>query len=110
MAYKFINHVPTIKASNNANIPLALRFMVDNAHSLAYPNTPKDTGDLRNNVTKTVIGRKGIISWRMNYAKYQENKQYENYTTPGTGPKFAENAIHRTVGDADKFFKKAGIY
>ena len=110
MAYKYINNVPVIKASNNANIPLALRFMVDNAHSLAYPNTPKDTGDLRNNVMKTVIGRKAIISWVMNYAKYQENRQYQNYTTPGTGPAFAENAVRKTVSDADKFFRKAGVY
>lgn len=110
MAYKLTNNVAVIKASNDANIPLALRFMLDNAHSVAYPNTPKDTGDLRSNVTKNVIGRQGIISWRMNYAIYQEENQYTNYTTAGTGPNFAKNAVAETLDNADEFFRKARIY
>ena len=110
MAYKIIDNTSSIKATNNANIPLALRFMLENTHSLARPNTPKDTGDLRENVMKTVVGRRGIISWRMEYAIYQENNQYTNYTTTGTGPHFAENAVVETVDNADEFFKKARVY
>lgn len=110
MAYKYTSNVAKIKADNNSNIPLAIRFMLDNTHALALPKTPKDTGDLSKNVFKTVQGRRGIISWIMNYAIYQEDKQHVNYTTPGTGPHFAENSVKQTVAEADSFFRKARLY
>lgn len=110
MAYRIINRVPIIKTANQAAIPIAIRFMLENTHDLALPKTPRDTGDLSKNVSKVILGRRGIITWAMNYAIYQEKKQYSNYTTPGTGPHYAENAVQNTIDNADNFFRKARVY
>jgi hypothetical protein len=74
------------------NSSLALRFMLDDMHSIAEPKTPKDKGILRGNVLKTVSGLRGTIKWLAKYAIYQELKKFENYTTGGTGPHFAKNS------------------
>jgi len=88
---------------------LALRFMTDSIQDASLPKTPKDKGNLRQNVLKTVIGLRGTIKWGQKYASILENKQFANYTTAGTGPHYAENAVMKVVRNPSESFRKAGL-
>jgi len=109
MPIKSTNNTVYIKAKISANIPLALRLALDDIHRVADPVTPKRLGDLRSQVRKQVLGQRGSITWLSRHAIYQENKQYANYTTPGTGPGFARKSAISIVGEFDKYLKKAGL-
>ena len=86
-----------------------LRIFADDVVRIAEPKTPKDTGRLRADVIRQVLGLKGKIVWSKNYAGYQEVKQFKNYTTPGTGPHYAENAINKAVKRTPIIARKAGL-
>lgn len=91
------------------NAALAIRYMLDAIDFTANPRTPKREGNLRKDILKTVVGTKGSIKWQKNYAYFQEAKQHGRYTTPGTGPHYAENAVRQVVDHADVYFKKARL-
>lgn len=105
MSVRIEDNTVTITQKITKNCGIGLRKMLDDIHRASIPVTPKKTGDLRNRVKKQVLGLKSAISWEVNYAKYQEKKQFKNYTTPGTGPKFAERAVRRVVNKANDYFK-----
>lgn len=86
---------------------LAVRNMLEATHTAAKPKTPKEYGDLKDNVIKSVQGTTGTIVWMQDYAIYQENKRHDNYTTPGTGPHFAENAVREVSRNSNKYFHDA---
>jgi len=109
MSVKITSHTSEIVARVEANIPLAIRFLLDDIDSTAFPKTPKDKGNLRQDTIKTVIGKRGLIMWKKEYAIYQENKQYQHYTTPGTGPHFAENAVSSAVDRSEQHLRKARV-
>lgn len=82
-----------------------LRTAAEQIVQSSSPKTPRDKGNLRQDVLKTVSGLKGRIEWRKGYAEYQErgsrrdgSRRVKNYTTPGTGPHYAQNAVERIVG------------
>lgn len=58
---------------------------------------------------KQVLGLHGKVIWGKNYAGFQERKQYQNYTTAGTGPHFAENAVRTVAARADEHFRRAKL-
>lgn len=91
------------------NASVALRLMCDAVVVDSTPNTPQDKGNLRRDILKQVLGLSGKITWAKNYAVFQESKQYRSYTTSGTGPHFAENAVKKVVKDQDVYFRKAGL-
>lgn len=125
MSYKMEDNTTRIISETNQKESLAIRFMLDGVHKNATPNTPKKTGDLRRNVTKEVRGTRGRIKWEQNYAAPQEagvitirksggvvppgTYVFRNYTTPGTGKRFARNAIEKVVRDYRQYFRKAGL-
>jgi hypothetical protein len=109
MSVKVVDLTPQIQNHTRTQTSLALRFMVDDVDRIANPKTPKRFGNLRRDIFKQVIGQKGYIQWRKEYAIYQETKQYQNYTTPGTGPHFAENAVRKVVANAGSYFRKAKL-
>lgn len=109
MSVKVTSNVPQIKAEVNRNAALSLRFIVEDIQQISEPNTPMKTGDLRRNVLKQVLGLHGLIKWLKDYAIYQEAKQFTNYTTPGTGPHYAEDAVNRGVERAPQQFKRARL-
>lgn len=109
MSVKFQSNIPYLKSANERNLSLALRFMTDAITEEAYYKTPKRKGNLRNDVLKQVLGKHGIIIWQKEYARRQEERLHQNYTTPGTGPHFAENAVKKVVERSDQYFRKAGI-
>jgi len=97
------------ESSTDVKANIFLRMFADKVVSTAEPNTPKDTQDLRNRIVKSVLGLKGKIKWNAEYASIQEEKQFSNYTTPGTGPNFAKNAVRDTVKSASKIMKDVGL-
>lgn len=98
-----------VKLTIKQRLSLALRFILDDVDKTADPKTPKRRGDLRNQKRKQVLGLHAAIAWQRAYAPVQELKQFGNYTTPGTGPHFAENAVKEVIGRAERHFRKAGL-
>jgi hypothetical protein len=95
-------------------VNLALRFMLDDIDRTASPKTPKKEGSLRGDVLKRVLGLAGEIVWLKGYAAAQEvgttrGSPIRNYTTPGTGAHYAENAVIEVAKRADTHFRKARI-
>lgn len=100
---RLINRDISLKAN------LFLRFAADEVIKISKPKTPKKTGELRRSILREVLGLKGKIRWLKNYAVYQERKQFKNYTTAGTGPHFAENAIKKVVKRTRTIARRVGL-
>lgn len=86
-----------------------LRVMADEIVTLSEPLTPKKTGRLRMDIVKQVLGLQAKIKWGKGYAIYQESKQFKNYTTPGTGPHFAQKGVKAGVRRTTDVAKRAGL-
>lgn len=97
--------------------------------------TPMKTGALRRSIITQVMGNQANISWRSPYAKVQNegghtvprmvrgtNKRdggfgiimpgyykYSRYTTPGTGPHFANIAFQKTNADMPAVLRELGL-
>lgn len=89
---------------------LATRFLLEQIHSNANSITPMKTGNLRARVKKSVKGTTGTIEWDSPYAVYQEkpNKRFR-YTTPGTGPYYAEIAVTQGLEVLPEIVAKVGM-
>lgn len=98
-----------VKSEADNRASLAIRFMLEGIYRESIPNTPMNHGNLRADVIRAVNGKHGEIRWDKNYAVYQENKRYRNYTTAGTGPHFARHAVEKAIANAKDYFKKAGL-
>jgi hypothetical protein len=109
MSVKVTDNTKQINSNTKQRASVFLRSFADEVVSTSTPKTPKDTGDLRNNVLKQVLGLSGKIQWEMRYAIYQENKQYRNYTTAGTGPHFAEDSVKKTAKKTSQIAKRVGL-
>lgn len=97
---KINDFTPNILNQTKQRASIFLRTACDQVTQLSTPNTPMDKGNLRRDIIKSVLGLHGEIEWRKVYAEYQErgsradgSRKVKNYTTPGTGPHYAENAI-----------------
>jgi len=86
-----------------------LRMMSDEIVNISTPITPKKSGRLRMDVVKQVLGLNGKIMWGKNYGVYQEEKQFKNYTTPGTGPHFAKKGAEGGVEKTQSIAKRSGL-
>lgn len=104
MPVKFHDNTDAFKAREKVRLSVGLRKLLDGIQRKAEPNTPREFGDLRRNVRKQVLGLSAIIQWRQQYAAIQEEKQFKHYTTPGTGPHFARDAVHGEVKRPLKYF------
>lgn len=114
MSVRVTDNTPRIKIDTVRGANLALRFALDDIDRLAKPNTPKDKGNLRNDLLKQVSGLRGKIEWRKRYAAVQERgeirgRKIRNYTTAGTGPHFAENAVKTVTRNFEKYLRKAKL-
>lgn len=134
MSVTVVNDLPTFKAKVNAAVPVALRLMLDVVDLAADPFTPRDTGNLRNNKLKQVLGNHATIAWLQRYAGAQEAGHmtvhrarpvrlrdgswitlkpgvhtFKNYTTKGTGPGYATKGVKAAVVGAGAVFRKAGL-
>lgn len=107
MSVKIEDNTAHIITDTTKGANLALRFMLDDIDRAARPVTPKKAGNLRNDIVKSVLGLRGTIKWGKNYAIFQEKKKFRNYTTPGTGPHFAENSVVKITKKSEEYFRKA---
>lgn len=126
MSYKITHRLPAIIIDTKAKANIFLRMACEELVELSTPNTPKSagsdsrgkkaSGNLRRDVLKQAIGLKGVVKWRKGYAAYQERgkradgtRVVKNYTTPGTGPHFAENAAKELPSRTVIIAKRAGL-
>jgi hypothetical protein len=86
-----------------------LRLLLDAIDRKAEAKTPKRKGDLRRNKLKQVLGTQATITWKQDYAAAQEDRQHRNYSTPGTGAHFAENAVKDALKEGDIYARQAGL-
>lgn len=109
MSYKVNSKTAQLNNEFENKVQLAIRFMLEDIHKLSIAGTPKEYGNLRADVLKQVQRRRGTIAWTKNYAIYQETKQFSNYTTPGTGPHFAEGSVRIISKRSDQYWRKVGL-
>jgi hypothetical protein len=113
MSVKVTDNHAKIRLDTVRKASIALRFIGDDVLKRANPITPKRRGNLRRDTLVQVLGLSATIKWVKNYAVYQERGygrgKIRNYTTPGTGPKFAEKSVKSAVDNANAQFKKAGL-
>ena len=109
MSVKIVDLTPTLINQSKSQTSLGIRLMLEDIARLSFPITPKKEGNLRSNVLKQVLGQTGTIVWLKEYAVFQEEKQYRNYTTAGTGPHFAEKSVMRVVGNATKYWQQSRL-
>ena len=106
---KIIDNTKTVNNKIMQSASIFLRTMADEVISISTPKTPKKSGRMRMDVNRQVLGLKGKVKWGKNYAKYQETKQFVNYTTPGTGPHFASDSVKLAVRRTANIAKRVGL-
>lgn len=109
MSYRITDKTPFVEGSINQRGSIFLRLIAETVVAVSQRQTPKKTGRLRMDVIKQISGLSGKIVWGKNYAVYQEEKQFKNYTTPGTGPHYARNAITEVVKNTGVVARQAGL-
>lgn len=109
MSYAIIDHSVSFYNQTIQRASIFLRTIAEEIVSVSQDKTPKDTGRLRADVIKSVLGLSGKIRWQKKYAVYQEEKQFRHYTTAGTGPHFARDAVNLVVKQSDGIARKVGL-
>lgn len=106
MSVKVIDFTQNFQSKTKQRASLFLRLISDRVVSNARPNTPYEKGNLSRDTLIQVLSLRSKIEWRKVYAQYQErgarkdgSHKVRRYTTPRTGPHFAENAIKKAVAD-----------
>lgn len=120
MPVLWVSKIPQVKDELGLKANTMLRMMVEDVHEFANPKTPLRENPLRTQVLKIATGNKGTIEWRVPYAEVQERGwrydprsgrrvYFQNYTTPGTGAKFAEYAVAEVFSRLSSYAERAGL-
>lgn len=109
MSVKVTDHTVSVEQNISQKANVFLRLMAEEIVNISEPKTPKKLGNLRRDVIKSVLALKATIAWRKKYASVQEEKQFRNYTTPGTGPHYARNAVNEAIKRVDSIARRAGL-
>lgn len=115
MSVKVTDNTRKINVDTERQASLFLRLFMDKAEEIADPITPKDTGRLRMDKIKQVLGLHGVMVWGKEYAAPQERgivgKGYpvRHYTTAGTGAHYAFRAIQRAKAVDKQIMRKARL-
>ena len=109
MAYKIKDNTSMVLNDFRVKSSIFLRTFAEQVVNDSEKKTPKREGNLRRDVLKQVLGLSGKIIWNKNYAAKMEEIQFRNYTTPGTGPNFAKNAIHNMLKNTLTIAKSSGL-
>lgn len=107
MSVKFTNHTPKVRQEGLQKASRFIRVFEEDAVNISLSGTPKKTGDLRRSHIKSVQGLHGRVRWLKKYAARLEKVRFKNYTTPGTGPNFALNAMKKTLKNQNSLYRKA---
>jgi hypothetical protein len=105
----YIDNTNQVRINNERKASMFLRIFMDRVEKYSDPITPKRFGNLRRDKLKQVLGLQGKMKWGKNYAMWQEIKQYQHYTTPGTGRYYASKGIVKAVDDTKELLGKVGI-
>jgi hypothetical protein len=108
MGFKIENKSNELVDKTKQRSNIFMRTMLDRIINISTPRTPKREGYLSRGIIKRVQGTKGQIEWGTKYASVQEAGKrvdprsgktvvFRNYTTPGTGPHFAEKSIKEAI-------------
>jgi predicted acylesterase/phospholipase RssA len=106
MSVKIIDNTAKVSQQTSFRSSIFLRMIAQDIVKESEPRTPKKKGYLRRDILISVLGQQGTIKWLKRYAAIQEGTQFRNYTTPGTGPHFAENAVKKLVKNTDIIAKR----
>lgn len=114
MSVKVTDYGGKVSLQINGNAAIFLRYFMDDVDKRAFPITPKKEGRLRESPMKQVLGLHGRMEWKKVYALPQEagvirGHPVRHYTTPGTGPHFAEKAVKAAVQAAETTMRKARL-
>lgn len=115
MAVEVSSNMPRVKNEVDFQAQLMTRLMIEDVHNFSTPVTPKKEGNLRIAVSKQVIGKKGIIEWKQPHANVQERgysdegRVFRHYTTPGTGPHYAEESVKKVMSNIPEYLMKVGV-
>jgi hypothetical protein len=114
MSVKYTDNTALVAIDLERNSNLFLRFLLDDIDRIAEPNTPMKEGRLRQGTLKSVLGLRGTIKWVKEYAAAQEvgttrGFPIRNYTTPGTGAHYAENAVKKAVANSEAIMRQARL-
>lgn len=115
MSVRVTDNSPHVKLTMNQRASVFVRLMMDEAHRQSVPITPKKSGRLRSDVLKRAQGKRGVMEWRKGYAGPQERGivggryPVRNYTTAGTGPKFAQKGVLKGVNRTQQIAKRARL-
>lgn len=121
MAVEIEDHTLEVEASVENALALTLRLATEDIHRRANDITPLRDNGLRTSVLKTMPNKTtAVIEWRVPYAAVQEQGyrtdprtgktvMFTNYTTPGTGPHFAENSVKATMNNFYEIAKQGGL-
>lgn len=109
MSVKVTDNSGAIFRQATSRMSLGLRFLSEDVIRRSTPKTPRREGHLRRDYLIQVLGLKATIAWLKRYAATQEDVRHRRYTTPGTGPHFAANAVRDAVDNAKTPFRRAGL-
>lgn len=120
MSYTIKDNVPALIIKTKQEATAFLRIAGDELIKISTPKTPRRDNDLRSRVLKGVIGLSARVVWKMPYAAAQEAGQrtvrssgkvvrFRNYTTPGTGAHFAEDAAKQIPYRTAIIARRAGL-
>lgn len=113
MPVNYIDNRQQVISEQKAKNNVAIRLMLEDIQRVSRRGTPMgETIQLRHQVSKRVGNQIGIITWTVPYASYQERgMRYDgshvvkNYTTPGTGPHFARDAVEIVMRNVNSYYK-----
>jgi hypothetical protein len=107
MSVKYTDNTSQIMARIRRGTNIGLRQVAEEIFRVADPKTPKKHGNLRRDKIIRVLGLQAILQWDKKYAALQEDTQYRHYTTEGTGPYFAANAVREVIPRSGRILKRA---
>lgn len=115
MSVKVTDNTPRVITQQQQGTRVFLRMAAEEIVRVARPKTPKLKGNLRSDVNIIPKGGTSIeVVWNKEYAQYQERGKRRDgshvvrrYTTGGTGPHFAENAVKEVVKKTSEINIKA---
>lgn len=119
MTVKIENNTARVENQMSTGTGLAIRLMLEDIYKDSTPTTPMKSGDLRLKVTRQLEGdKRGVIEWSSAYAQVQEQGYrnsrngrvyFRKYTTAGTGPHYAKNAVDLAVSNLPYYLEQVGL-
>lgn len=114
MSVRVTDNTPMIAINNERQSSLFLRLLLEDVERYSEPITPRREGTLRRSTLKQVVGHRGQIVWKPEYAAAQEvgttrGFPIKRYTTPGTGKGYAKKGVEKAILGSEAIMRKVGL-